>query len=1119
MKKITRLLLINWHYFQNTIIDFGTINFLTGKNSAGKSTIIDALQVVLMGETRSTAFNRAASKKSERTLKSYLIGSMGEDIENGNKSIREGKDFSTYIVAEFYDDNKSDYFCLGAVFDTFSDGGDINKRFFHLRSRIPECKFIENGKTMDSRRMSQYFKEKYPNKYETKDTAEGYKKIILTKLNIHDPKFFTMLKKAISFEPINDIEKFITENVCDIEDDIDITSMQENILYYKQQEVMAQSFENKLAKLADICVLYSDIEKLRSRRKIQQFLIDYGIYKDLIQQLDKAHSDLKQYNEDIEEFRQEYDKLELHIEQFEKERDKLEHDKNKYWADKNGEWLESEKKRLMKEIEEYGNTISVFILDMKTSSVRWLDKLSRCIETIDDEDIRTEIEQVKSYLQRMETLSDKDFELLSPAFFGKIRDAYMTAKDKLAPVLTEIKGKLINLRTQTDELKKQIRALKDGVKPYPHKAEKLKQAIREGLKQKYSKDISVDFLADLIEVTNEEWHNAVEGYLNTQRMNMIVPPQYFMDAYEIYKEARKKENIHQYAIVDLQKVYEHGSTPKENSLAMVVRSEDKYVQSYINFLLGKVMCCYSDDKLRDFRTSVTRDCMLYNNFSVKPLNQDAYNNPYIGRNSIEKQIETKTKLLKETNTIIDEISKRANALNPFVSDEWFLAENYISSAVVTAFNSYENKKQSAQKLDEIQKTLDQIDLFWLEEIKKKIDDKKRQIKAAFDKKEETSNFIQEFERERDNTVSNKIPQLEQNIAESKKAIDDKYSAEYQGTTGIVRYESELAECGSPSAVVAKFSSPVKATSSIIAERESELTDKRSAYNAEEKTSFKVSDVSDNDEYEKAYQKIMDYELPKYKERIEHAKNEAMEQFKSDFLYKLRKNIQTAYDKIDELNRALKIAQFGNDTYKFKIEPNPAYYEYYDMIMSDLLENGNIGLFSCAFTEKYQTVIDNLFAQIISLDGNPGKTTKNVEIFSKYKTYLTFDLLSTDSNGRTDKLSKSIFTKSGGETQTPFYIAVLASFAQLYKVNGKDDYSNTARIVIFDEAFNKMDGERITESVRLLRKFGLQAIICSPPEKAADVAPVSDKTLLVHKDTAGNIYKSTVIEWTKEMSEM
>lgn len=164
MKALTRLLLVNWHYFQNTVIDFGNINFLTGKNSAGKSTIIDALQVVLMGETRSVAFNRAASKKSERTLKSYLIGSMGEDIENGNKSLRDGKDFSTYIVAEFYDDFKSAFFCLGAVFDTFADGSDINRRFFWLKNSIPANSFIENGKTMDSRRMTQFFKEKYPNK-------------------------------------------------------------------------------------------------------------------------------------------------------------------------------------------------------------------------------------------------------------------------------------------------------------------------------------------------------------------------------------------------------------------------------------------------------------------------------------------------------------------------------------------------------------------------------------------------------------------------------------------------------------------------------------------------------------------------------------------------------------------------------------------------------------------------------------------------------------------------------------------------------------------------------------------------------------------------------------------
>lgn len=1120
MKKLTRLLLINWHYFQNTIIDFGTINFLTGKNSAGKSTIIDALQVVLMGETRSTAFNRAASKKSERTLKSYLVGSMGEDVENGNKSIREGKDFSTYIVAEFYDDFKSDFFCLGAVFDTFSDGGDINKRFFYLKSLIPECRFIEDGKTMDIRRMTQFFKDRYHNKFETKDTADGYKKIVLSKLNIHDPKFILMLKKAISFEPINDIEKFITENVCDIEDDIDITAMQENILNYKQQEIMAESFEKRLRKLDEICNLYSEIEKLRSTYKIQQFLIDYSTYQDFILQLENAHANLDKYNEHIKEFADQYNELKCKIARLEEEKEELTRTKNKYLSDNNFEWLQSENDRLLKELEEYSKKLSLFTVVIKTASTQWLDKLSRIYEPIvNEEDINDCYVKLKSKLERTEKFSERDFELLSPEFFGDTRAMYISLKRQLQPIYDELQEKLRKLQSDSEVLKNQIKALKNGVKPYPRKAEMLKSAITEGLKRKYNKDISVDFLADLIDVTDEEWHDAVEGYLNTQRMNIIVPPQYFMDAFEIYKEVRKKENIHEYAIVDLQKVYEFGYSPKKNSLAEVVYSEDKYVQSYVNYLLGKVIRCYSDDKLRDYRTSITKECMLYHNFAVKPINKDAYTNPYIGRKSIEKQIEMKTTLLERLNNEISENNNKVCSVNPIISDEWFLTENYISSTVVGAFSDYENKNITNCSLQEIQQTLDNLDLFWLEEMERKIKNKKVEIAVAIDKKEETATFIHEFELERDNTVSMIIPSLEKSVFESEQNVNDRYTREYQEKAGIPRFETELAERNTPAAVKEKFIIPVQSTLTKIHNNEGWLREKRSAYNSEEKTSYNASDVHDNSEYNKAYEQIKDYELPKYRERIERAKNEAMEQFKSDFLYKLRANIQSAYEKIDELNKALKIAQFGNDTYKFKVEPNPAYFEYYEMIMSDLLENGNVGLFSFAFTERYQTVIDNLFSQIISLDGDSGKTAQNVELFSKYKTYLSFDLLSIDSNGRTDRLSKSIFTKSGGETQTPFYIAVLASFAQLYKVNDNNEYGNTARLVIFDEAFNKMDGERIIESVRLLRKFGLQAIICSPPEKVADIAPVSDKTLLVHKEAMGNIYQSTVIEWTKEMSEM
>ena len=43
MKKLKKILLINWLYFSKEIIEVGDINFLTGKNGAGKSTTMKML--------------------------------------------------------------------------------------------------------------------------------------------------------------------------------------------------------------------------------------------------------------------------------------------------------------------------------------------------------------------------------------------------------------------------------------------------------------------------------------------------------------------------------------------------------------------------------------------------------------------------------------------------------------------------------------------------------------------------------------------------------------------------------------------------------------------------------------------------------------------------------------------------------------------------------------------------------------------------------------------------------------------------------------------------------------------------------------------------------------------
>ena len=113
---------------------------------------------------------------------------------------------------------------------------------------------------MDIHDLRKFLKQNF-SRAEVYDTQWEYRRNMLSRWNVHNEQVLRMMKKAVSFRPIVDIQQFITENICDIPDKPDIEAMQQNIRNYKRHEQLAQQQEEKLTALQEISTLYREMTR------------------------------------------------------------------------------------------------------------------------------------------------------------------------------------------------------------------------------------------------------------------------------------------------------------------------------------------------------------------------------------------------------------------------------------------------------------------------------------------------------------------------------------------------------------------------------------------------------------------------------------------------------------------------------------------------------------------------------------------------------------------------------------------------------------------------------------------------------------------------------------------
>ncbi len=1104
MKLLTKMRLINWHYFQNVTMDFGKVNFLTGENASGKSTLIDAMQVVLLGDTTGRSFNKAANEKSGRTLKSYLRGQTGGDGKGSVTYLRSGR-FSSYIAMQFHDDYEDCDFTMGIVFDVYDDGSEEHK-FFILDSEFPSNNFVVDDVPMSYETLLQFFKENYDGRFIFTETNAQYQKLLKKKFGNLSDKYFSLFKKAVSFQPITNIEQFITDYVCDVPSEINIDVMQENIRQYKKLEIEAEAMQVKIKKLEDIQEVYNQFASKKDELNLASYISKRVTYQMHLNRIQTLRDDITASKERLQE-------IDREVQELENQSKELNTLKEQYIASKvgNGAYqLTADLKNSRTRTKEKIERLEASINDIQKKFGSYINefnnlanKVEACFESLKEDQLTSSIDS-KAILSACKEVRDTASKLrqvlqtkenIEPQVIGDFRDATIAFKSACGELAFSLKKDLATLVQDINYTKQQQANSDIGGKLYDYQLVQVRNQLENALSNHYGKKIKVYIYADLVDVKSPKWVNAIEGFISSQKLNMFVEEEYYDAANRILPEIMRRNHYYRTGLVDSEKLHEQNFIAERNSLAEEILTDHDGARDYTNFLMGRIYKCADLSEARARGRGITPTCEGYRNFSSFVIPESNYKYALLGRQiskeslkQTEEELALKERLAETYRTVI--------ALLQEVNGQDVINNNELNSATA-ALNEAESLEGLRRNLKTYEAELEESGSSEISVLDEKIN----RINLDL---ENIANEIQELVMQKGTlkaTIQNindeKIP-FEMNTASALlKELEEKFDQEFVNNVAMVTFHNEEETGDSLPQIRERYDEIYIKAQNKINSLKAALFELRRDYVLTYRLSYDVQ-AENNDDYERDLINIRDVKLPEYQEKIQDAYEKASKEFKDHFIHKLNTSINMAIARIEELNEAIRDSQFGEDTYEFRVEPRSEYLDYYNMIMDDLLlTSGN----DETYLEKYKETMDSLFKAIGDVSNSRDQNAvleQNVAKFTDYRSYLLFDLLSKKGD-RVNSLSYMINQASGGETQTPFYISILASFSQLYRINGSKSTSNCTRLVIFDEAFSKMDSARIIEAIAILEKFGLQVILSAPPDKVQHISKIADETLVVTRN--------------------